>query len=127
MRVFARKILDLKKIGRHDIANEERAIKKLCSGTNENIICVLGLGEFKHGGESYIYIDMERCDLSLTDYMKSIWAIAKTWHDLESEVFFATRSIWNIMRQITVGLRFVHSHNEVHRDLKPQNGIYTQI
>jgi len=31
--------------------------------------------------------------------------------------------VWNIMSQIAGGLSFIHSNKEVHRDLKPQNGI----
>jgi len=31
--------------------------------------------------------------------------------------------IWNIMSQITNGVMFIHDEGEIHRDLKPQNGI----
>ena len=30
--------------------------------------------------------------------------------------------IWNIMRDITDGVAFIHIHMEVHRDIKPTNG-----
>jgi serine/threonine protein kinase len=31
--------------------------------------------------------------------------------------------IWSIMTDIAGGLTFIHEHGEVHRDLKPGNGI----
>lgn len=31
--------------------------------------------------------------------------------------------IWRIMEDITSGIAFIHFHKEVHRDLKPRNGI----
>ena len=31
--------------------------------------------------------------------------------------------IWNIMRQITSGVTFIHRNEEIHRDLKPKNSI----
>lgn len=31
--------------------------------------------------------------------------------------------IWNIMKDITNGVAFIHNHMEVHRDIKPTNGI----
>jgi serine/threonine protein kinase len=33
-----------------------------------------------------------------------------------------TGQLWDIMRQIANGVAFIHSHMEVHRDLKPRNG-----
>lgn len=35
--------------------------------------------------------------------------------------------IWNIMKHILNGVAFIHSHGEVHRDLKPQNSTYSFI
>lgn len=36
---------------------------------------------------------------------------------------FRVMGIWNIVMQVANGLAFIHHHNEVHRDLKPRNGI----
>jgi hypothetical protein len=32
-------------------------------------------------------------------------------------------TMWTIMRQVTSGLEHIHRLREVHRDLKPHNGI----
>jgi len=34
-------------------------------------------------------------------------------------------NIWTIMKEIAAGLTFIHEHGQVHRDLKPRNGIIT--
>jgi serine/threonine protein kinase len=59
---------------------------------------------------------MELCDVSLEEYIKSIWCAAlvdgppKETH------------IWDVMAQIADGLSFIHKNKEIHRDLKPNNG-----
>ena len=35
-----------------------------------------------------------------------------------------TEKIWKIVGDIAGGLEFIHRHGEVHRDLKPRNGIF---
>ena len=120
-RVFARKILEKNSILSAS-KNEERAIKKLCNKTNENIIHVFRIGEFKHNGMLYTCIDTELCDFTLSEYIKWSPKIAKALHGPEMESPVSKKSTWNIMRQITSGLAFIHSQNEIHRDLKPQNG-----
>jgi serine/threonine protein kinase len=47
------------------------------------------------------------------------------YYDFPSENFPVSRwlCICDIMEDITNGIAFIHSHNEVHRDLKPPNGM----
>lgn len=97
------------------VQNEIRAITKLCDGTNKHIIKVLAHGEFT--SMSYVFIDMELCDFDLEEYIKSIWIVSRADH------YSKETGIWNVMRQIASGLQFVHGNREVHRDLKPRNGI----
>jgi len=35
--------------------------------------------------------------------------------------------IWNIMADISSGVAFIHSRGEIHRDLKPRNGIFLMM
>lgn len=98
--------------------NEIRAIKKLCNGGHENIVEVFGIGEFPDS--SYVYIDMELCDLNLSDYIQANRKLAPV-HDYPLD--FIETQIWDIMRQIANGVVFIHNNEEVHRDLKPSNGV----
>jgi serine/threonine protein kinase len=66
----------------------------------------------------YYFIDMELCDKSLDQYISDFHSTPDTNALKES-----TASIWKIMRDITDGVSFIHSQLEIHRDLKPQNGI----
>ena len=104
--------------------NEARAVRKLCDGRDPNIISVFDVGDFIHS--EYFFIDMELCDLSLQGYLyknsleSSGLGLPPLLKDLPSSS--VPVHIWNIMRQIASGLKFVHDHCEAHRDLKPSNG-----
>jgi len=123
---FARKVLDLGGwLAKPEvIANETRAIKKLCSGSHPNIVEVLRIGELKNS--AYYFVDMELCDINLQDYIhrddsKPLpEAIPYFVKNATSQV--KALQIWNIVKQIATGVAFIHSHNEIHRDVKPQNG-----
>ena len=107
------------------IANEIRAMEKLCSGNvHPNIIMIL-----KHGwlnNDQYYFFDMELCAINLKHF---ILADLKTV--LGSQYIKATGpdeglhclSLWRIMYDISNGLSHIHAHRELHRDLKPSNGF----
>ena len=111
-------------VSSNDIENEVRAIKKLCGhDAHPNIVEVLRLGVLV--GSPYYFIDMELCDMNLENYIynnspkrESLPRFVKT---APSSV--KASQIWNIMRQVASGVAFIHSHEEVHRDLKPRNSI----
>jgi serine/threonine protein kinase len=127
--VFARKLIRPVGGDQNDIelgiANEERVIEKVsASGGHPNIIGIL-----RHGwlniDEKY-FLDMELCAMNLGDFISGDFAMEL------GEQYFDPMSngngprcltIWNIMRDIISGLEYLHGQREVHRDLKPQNGI----
>lgn len=110
------------------IANEVRVIKKLCeNGGHPNVITVLEHGWINT--DDIYYFDMELCSMSLDDFINGSFA-----KDLDKQYFDPLGlgdgpkclTLWTIMRHITSGLEYIHSLHEVHRDLKPQNGICTR-
>lgn len=117
---FARKLLRLAHPEPRTARNELRAIKKLCDGRHRNIIKVFESGDLPDA--SHVFIDMELCSMNLDQYNKSI-RMAVLVHD--SVTSLRSEQIWNIIIQIADGLAFIHSHHEIHRDLKPQNGLYS--
>lgn len=60
--------------------------------------------------ENYIYSNLSIPE-SLSPFVKTAPSSVKA------------SQIWNIMRQIVSGVAFIHSHAEVHRDLKPRNSV----
>ena len=100
------------------LANERRAITKLCNGEHENIVEVFKLGEF--ADSSHFFIDMELCDINLEGYNKSCWTMSVLADD--SLLGSREMEMWNIMTQISNGVAYIHGQGEVHRDLKPLNG-----
>ena len=104
--------------------NELRAIKSIYrEGAHINIIEILNIGSLP---DSRIFIDMELCDINLYQYIhRPIDNLSNP--SIPSFVVKNISSplkaiqIWNVMSQICAGIEFIHSQDEVHRDLKPQN------
>jgi serine/threonine protein kinase len=103
------------------VRNELRAIRKLCNGAHKNIVEVFSHGELSD--TTHIFIDMELCDLNLDQYNQSSRAVGLVY---DSGAQVKATQIWDIMTQIANALVFIHGSNEVHRDLKPHNGISAQ-
>ena len=55
----------------------------------------------------YLFIQMELCEMSLTDYL------------LNTD--FNYRERLNIFKEMVLGVNYLHSNNIIHRDLKPSN------
>lgn len=106
-----------------------RAVAKLCNpGAHRNIVAVLEFGKLPR---SYFhFLDMELCDLSLEAYIQRKWTQdvkIKLSHLIEVDELpelARLSQVGNIMHDIVAGVAFIHSHKEIHRDLKPQNGRY---
>jgi serine/threonine protein kinase len=118
---FARKLLHLMSLDVADVQNEIRAITKLCDGSHANIIKILRHGELPDS--SHAFIDMELCDFNLEDFVKSMLCVARARASSQSSRQQRALEMWDIMHQIADGLTFIHEKGEVHRDLKPQNGL----
>lgn len=106
--------------------NELRALEKICTLNNRNIVSVLSHGYLPQS--IYYYIDMELCDLNLEEFIKKKWPT----HVLGKSRYFTSAAydssiVWAIMEDLACGLAFIHSLREVHRDLKPRNGSSVDI
>ena len=100
----------------HDIWNETRAIEKLCKQSHKNIITVFQTGHLRNS--PFYFFDMELCSYDLEVYIYHLWR-PESYEGANSRMDI----VWDIMVQIANGVSFIHSKNEVHRDLKPRNSI----
>jgi serine/threonine protein kinase len=99
------------------------AVALLSAKGHPNIVEVLD-----HGHISMVnyYIDMELCNLSLTELLKRKdkgeglrdWYLQWPTGNREDKLFF----IGALMQELANGLYFIHKHDQVHRDIKPENG-----
>jgi len=126
-----------------DIANEVRAINKLCSLDQGHHLVQVFHYEARSTGIFPIpndlhQIDMELCIKSLRDDIKAESVCLQELLNQVTEnggnsapdtggllLQFSEKclAIKLILTQILGGLQFIHSHTEVHRDLKPENGF----
>jgi len=60
---------------------------------------------------------MELCDLNLAQYIRHDSRLKNPPPEVKA------MQNWNIMMQIASGVEFLHNHKEIHRDLKPGNGV----
>lgn len=125
LEIFARKLIRPFSTGTaEDIANEIRAVTKLCAQKHQNIIDVFSSRWLK--GSPYYAIDMEFCELSLAHYIRGDRELVSKTIVIEAilnERTLKWLEISAIMKDIANGVSFIHSCNEVHRDLKPSNSV----
>ena len=125
-------------VAKEDIANEQRAIQELCmSSCHRNIVIVFGYGWLGKEYESVFFIDMELCALDLSEYIYGQRSLPREnfFEPIHNGLFVSkndrplskVRNVWAIMKEIGAGLKFIHDHNLVHRDLKPKNSIPSSI
>lgn len=109
--------------------------KLVQSGKHKNIVTVLAHGWCKYN--NFYFIDMELCDLTLREYIEyhkgsrplSVPIILLDHESTPQRAFISRdcsyiariQNLWTIGRDIAGGLDFLHSHGQVHRDLKPDN------
>jgi serine/threonine protein kinase len=97
-----------------EIKNEIQAVEKLCHRKeNPNLVITFRTGLLE--GTPYYFIDMELCDYDLETYISD----GKLYELKQSA---RAPQVIRIMKHITNGIAFLHSQNQVHRDLKPRNG-----
>lgn len=104
-----------------DIRNEFRALDKICTRAALNIVQVWRHDSLRHSGFSFI--DMELCDLNLEDYIQRKWPLRLSQTNFLDFPSNYRTIISDIMIDIASGLGFIHGLQEVHRDLKPRNGL----
>jgi len=107
------------------IENEIRAAVKLCRpGAHNNIVAVLDIGEIPM--TSFFFLDMELCDLSLDAYIYQRWTARirdKVPAFVRESPLEQVTEVGQIMTDMTNAVEYIHSHGEIHRDLKPHNSI----
>jgi serine/threonine protein kinase len=122
LQYFARKIV--RAIGFQEsltrgFENEVRAYRKLSEEAAPDIVRFLREG--KLNADTY-FINMELSIGTLADYIHN-W----TPNFSEQSRRFSTQSktfqIWEIAESISSGLVYIHSRYEIHRDVKPMNGM----
>jgi serine/threonine protein kinase len=101
-----------------DIQREVYAIQSVCRIPHQNIVKVWRHGQLPNSGQ--YYIDMELCDLSLREFIRSGGGARLS---LFSALLQGGRVAyaWKIMEKVAAGLEHIHGQGLVHRDIKPEN------
>jgi len=113
-----------------DIENEIRAVTRICDkgGAHQNIVTLIRDGKLLES--RHVFIDMELYAFNLEIYAEKLWAptglegsILEYREIAKVDARLRMPYIWVIMIQIATAIQFIHSLGEIHRNLKPHNGI----
>ena len=124
LKVFARKIIRLYgDVTEQDVKNEMRAVVSLCMCHNphENLITVFKCGCLF---SPCYYIDMELCEFNL-----EVWIHCQKDAEKAKSLSITTTEqsrmaeVCKIMQDVINGVMYIHLQKQIHRDLKPRNGI----
>jgi serine/threonine protein kinase len=73
----------------------------------------------------YHFLDMELCDLTLGTYLHRDWdpnvAAKVPYFAMDLPATMRMTQILGIMEDTIKGVVFIHTNNEIHRDIKPRN------
>ena len=103
-----------------DIANEIRAVRRVCTSGHLNIVQIYAEWEERNSIDNSLCwcIVMELCTSNFQYLLDTEAANVTFWTD-----WFVKHALELESKcQILAGLSFIHSLNEIHRDLKPANG-----
>ena len=90
--------------------NFKRELRLLSKFKNNNIIKILDLQKTKHN----IYLILEFCNGgNLFEY--------KIWYEKNKKCELNELLIQKILRQLIIGLEYMHKNNSIHRDIKLEN------
>ena len=90
--------------------NFKRELRLLSKFKNKNIIKIIDLQKTKHN----IYLILEYCNGgNLFEY--------KIWYEKNKKCELNELLIQKILRQLIVGLEYMHKNNSIHRDIKLEN------
>jgi serine/threonine protein kinase len=120
---FARKLMRVSHVDDAKVIdNEVQMLKDLSKERHPHIVVVFRIGMLRNSQD--LFIDMELCDLNLTDYIRGTKPrnLVPAFFVRDQPPPMLARQIWNVMLQITTGVEYLHCQQVVHRDLKPANG-----